>query len=60
MLAASNAFIILHDHDFITTKSQEAVLLIKPMLVSMISQNDMSETYEHRRHLGLPMDQKGS
>ena len=32
MLAASNAFIILHDHDFITTKSQEAVLLIKPML----------------------------
>ena len=32
MLAASNAFIILHDHDFITTKSQEAVLLIKPTL----------------------------
>ena len=32
MLAASNAFIILHDHDFITTKSQEPVLHIKPML----------------------------
>ena len=26
---------------------------------SMISQNNMSETYEHRRHLGLSIDQKG-
>ena len=31
MLEASNAFIDLHDHIFITTKSQEAALLIKPM-----------------------------
>ena len=32
MLEASNGFIILHDHVFTATKSQEAALLIKPTL----------------------------
>ena len=59
MIEASNAFINLHDHVFITTKSQEADFLIKPMPFQWFHNTACSETYEHRRHLEPSIDQKG-